>query len=269
MYIGNVEITKREVIFSSIIILIVLALNYKLAELIEQKTVESNQEYYKAVQIYDNVTEFAYALDTDIGNTLAYGKLEALEPVSFEELTGDYYIVEKRTQVYTMHTRTVSRTINGKTTTHIETYYSWDPYRTETIQTDTFTFLEKTFESSIISVDPEIEIPLNENTVNTKYVSWISGDYIYKDGDRFASVGDLRYYFNALPVSYNATIFSVIQDHRPTNTSTYVYMVPSAVLSEKNRLVDLRILGMRIALCIGTILILIGFVRYDNYWLEN
>lgn len=119
--IGDIRVTKRELLVSVTIIAIMLLLGFVIAGKIEASQVDKNAEYYKAAQITDSEI-FRYGMNTSIGNAFAYGTLEPVDTVTFSEIGGQYMYVEKVEEHYNRHTRTVR---SGKITT-VKTYYTWD-----------------------------------------------------------------------------------------------------------------------------------------------
>ena len=75
------EIKKREVLFSVIIVLVMLAIGLGISSSITEHTQAEAEKYTTAVRVED-ASQFTYGMDTDFGNALVYGELRALEPVS-------------------------------------------------------------------------------------------------------------------------------------------------------------------------------------------
>lgn len=119
------EIKKREVIVSVVIVAVMFVLGFLISGKITDAQNDKNAEYYKAVHI-DNTDLFVYGMNTNTGNAFIYGDLKAVDTVSFDEIDGQYMYVKKVEEHYNMHTRRVSYKVNGKTRYRTETYYSWD-----------------------------------------------------------------------------------------------------------------------------------------------
>ena len=107
------EITKREVIASITIIAVMMILGFVIAGKIDAYQIRKNSEYYKAIQITEP-DQFRYCMDTSVGNAFVYGKLEAVDPVTFPELGGAYLQVERIEEHYTMHTHCYDNGQPGK-----------------------------------------------------------------------------------------------------------------------------------------------------------
>lgn len=139
------EITKREIIFSSIIIGVMLIIGLVLSDKISDSIVDQNEVYNKAIHIEGNEL-FEYGMRTNVGNSFVYGDLIAVDPVSYPELEGEYLYVEKVKERYTQHTRTVTYKCGKTTCSRVETYWTWDRVGSEEKKSDKVTFLGVEFD---------------------------------------------------------------------------------------------------------------------------
>lgn len=136
------EITQREVIASITIIAVMMLLGFVIAGRIDAYQIQKNSEYYTALQITDS-DQFKYGMDTSAGNAFVYGMLQAVDPVTYPEIGGEYLCVEKVEEHYSMHTRTVTTTDSkGNTHTRTETYWSWDYEGSEEAHSQKIRFLD-------------------------------------------------------------------------------------------------------------------------------
>lgn len=128
------SLTKRELLFSFLLIAIFVVIDIYLYEVIESSINSSNMNYVSAVWVQDNET-FKNRLYTDDRNAIVYGEYNVLDPVSFYDLEltdlpvipeGEYAAVRVVKQHYTKHTRIETYYVNGKAHTRLRTYYSWD-----------------------------------------------------------------------------------------------------------------------------------------------
>lgn len=70
-------------------------------------------------------------------------RLQAVDPVTYPEIGGEYLCVEKVEEHYNMHTRTVTTTDSkGNTHTRTETYWSWDYEGSEEAHSQKIRFLD-------------------------------------------------------------------------------------------------------------------------------
>ena len=79
------EIKKREVIASVVIISLMLVIGFAINEKIRQSLLENYQIYDTAVRI-DDKELFEYGMKTNVGYAFAYGELKTLDPVSYSEV---------------------------------------------------------------------------------------------------------------------------------------------------------------------------------------
>ena len=241
------KITKREVVFSSVIICIMLIFGVVLSDKINDTVMEKHQEYNTALQINNDSELFAYGMRTNVGNAFIYGELAAVDPVTHAAIEGQYGSITKITEQYTMHTRTVTktRTVNGKTETYtdIETYWSWDVIDRNYYHASTISFLGIQFPYGTI------EYPF-EDYIKTVRLS-----------------SDLRDQYYGSDISYSGTLYANLIDNTISNTSFY---------NEKSIDETLELLETKwqqivfwifwsILICLVTL----GFYYLDNKWLEG
>ena len=116
------EITKREILASVTIVAVMMILGFVIAGRIDAYQIQKNSEYYSALQITDS-EQFQYGMDTSAGNAFVYGTLEAIDPVTYPEIGGEYLYAEKDEEHYNCHTRTVTTTDSeGHKHTRTEVY---------------------------------------------------------------------------------------------------------------------------------------------------
>ena len=89
------EITKREVLFSIVIICVMLIIGIIISGNINDAVMEKQQEYITALQIDNDKDLFEYGMRTNVGNAFVYGELKAIDTVTFDEIDGEYSYVKK------------------------------------------------------------------------------------------------------------------------------------------------------------------------------
>ena len=183
----SMEVTKREVLFGSIIVLVMIAAGVLISGSIEEHIQTETERYTTAVRIVD-ADQFRYGMNTNFGNALVFGTLQAKQPVSFPELGGEYMIVRKVKERYTRHTRTVTTTDSkGNAKSKTEVYYTWDYVGHEEKKSDNVSFLGEEFDIRQFNLPYEEAISLPNG-----------GKYIYE-------WTVTRYYYEGLPSSFDAT----------------------------------------------------------------
>lgn len=196
------EITKRELLFSIIIIIIMLIIGVFISNYMVNEILEENSNYYKAVKINDD-NQFKYALDTSVGNILAYGTVKALNPVTMPEITGEWMYLKKITEQYTQKVRIVTKTgANGKTYTKTEIYYEWDAIHSDHLESNQFEFMGVVFDNELNGL-PMINIDLEQFSTDNKN---IYNNCIYTKSPFLVNAGTIRYKFAGVQTSFPATL---------------------------------------------------------------
>ena len=120
------EITKREILFSTIIIAVMIGLGILISRPIISSVSDNALKVISSLQITNN-EKFDYIRRTNAGDFIAQGKLTVIDPVSIKDISGTYGRIEKVKKEYREHTRTVTETDSeGNTITRTETYWEWD-----------------------------------------------------------------------------------------------------------------------------------------------
>lgn len=240
------EVTKREIIISIAIIAIMLVFGFSISDSITRSESEQFAKYNKALHITDTDL-FKHCMDTNSGYAFVYGDLVALDPVTFEEIGGNYYHVKKVKEKYRMHTRTVTKTktVNGKTQTYteIETYWSWDEVKTWREQCKTVSFCGVEFSS---------------NRFDSPYATYI--DTIREDSNT-------RYKYYGAPITTTGTVFTELKDGT-INESNHLYMNTLPEELQKS-LTQSSVSGFWVGWIVLIIVVVVGFYSMENYWLER
>lgn len=242
------EITKREVLFSIAIVAVMLLIGFMIHGKISNDLMLKNQKYDTALQIEQDSSEFDYGMRTDIGYAFVYGKLQAVDTVTYSEIGGQYMYVEKVKEKYTQHTRTVTYTTgSGKTRqthTRVETYWTWDRVGSEDKKCKEVSFLDTVFDSN------KIHLP--------------ESDYI----DTIKESSHIRYKYYGVGIEHIGTIFAELKDNTiPNNTSFYKNMTIEETLDYLESGYELIIFWVIwIVLIAGLVF---GFYYIDNKWLEG
>lgn len=244
----DIEITKREILVSIVIALLMTGIGFLISTTIHNKVSESNEKYFKALKI-DNVENlFKHAIDTEIGDMISYGTLKANEPVSDPLIDGQYFSIRKIEEHYVKKTRTVTYTdSDGNTRTKTETYWEWDVVKRERYDTYTFNYLGRDFELGIVNVD------------NHNYNSTV------KKG--FGS--NVRWKFYTIPVEFNASIYSKAESKTIKQNEIYPEQTIESLIVMKEKGADNAIIAFWIAWVILTLGLIGVFVAMDNRYINN
>lgn len=247
MNFGDFTITKREVIFSIVILAVMLTLGLMIHGSIDNAMMAKHQEYNMALRIDNNADMFTYGMSTNVGNAYVYGVMDTVDPVSFEEIEGEYSSITKVKEKYTMHTRTVTktRTVNGKTQTYTttETYWTWDRVGSWSDHSAKITFLGVEFDYGIFSMPSEYHL------------------------DTIKESSHIRYKYYGAPTTAEGTLYADLRDNTINNTRMYYHTSieeAHALMTSKAGLVIFWIVW--VILSGGAVFC---FVYIDNHWLED
>lgn len=237
-------ITKREVIASFVIIAFMMIVGFFISDNITDWQNEQNAKYQKALHIENNKDMFRYGMDTNVGNAFVYGDLTALDPVSYDEIDGEYMYIEKVKEQYTKHTRRVSYTVDGKTRYRTETYWTWDWVGSEDKKCKNINFCGVTFNSN------KIDMP-SQHLIDTIKES-----------------SHIRYKYYGISTSHTGTIFTKLADNTISdNTTFYKNESIDDVLKDKTT-GGWNILFWTVWIVLTGILVF-EFYYLDNRWLNS
>lgn len=232
------DITVREIIASIVIVCVSFIIGILITNKISEIRMDNAEKYNKALKIENDENMFKYALDTNVGYTLVTGDLVALDPVTNENIDGDYYAILEIRERYTEHTRTDSK---GKT----ETYWTWDEIGRDTTTATDVNFLGVDFSADSFSVD------------TSDYVDTVSVGFFRRN----------KYY--TYPTESNGTVLLQLKDNTIQNKGTTF---------NKDKNIDAVLKSVRSNMWlfifwipwIGvTGFIVYKFVKADNYWLNK
>lgn len=242
------EVTKREVLVVIIITLLLITLGFFISTSIENEINESNEKYFKALKIDNNVEQFKYAIKTNIGYVLAQGKIKAVDPIVIEDIEGQYFYIKKVKEKYTMHTRQVAHTrtkSNGTTETYYTTeiYYTWDYAGEEEFHIKKFEYLENEFEYGTIN---------------------FSNDE-YKETIKVSS--DTRYKYYIIPSEFEGSLFTNIVNNTITENEFYYNTSITGIIEQKES--DGYVIGFWVLWTIFIIGVSFAYVSFENHYLED
>lgn len=245
------EITKREILFSITILCGMIGLGVILSRPIISSTTEKAFNIISAVQIKDSV-KFDYIRRTNVGDFLAEGKLITDDPVSIEDIAGQYSKIKKNKEEYRKHTRTVTETDSkGNVHTRQETYWTWDVVKTWTWESKRVNFLGKTFSPSDIGYN-----------FYTKYQETIDPhDGVFHT--------DIRYKYYTCPVETCGVMRGVATDKTFKNLRFEEKNTIANIIKKANNQIKGAPIGFWIFWGLLTVGVIVLFYYFDNKWLED
>lgn len=239
---GNFEITKREIIASVSIVAVMLLIGVLISSKISDWQINQNDKYNKAVKI-ESTDLFQYGMETNIGNAFVYGKLKAVDTVTYPEIGGKYIYVKKVKEKYNMHTRRVSHKSGKSTYYTTETYWTWDYAGEENKTAKKINFCGIDFKSN------KIVLPDDEYVDTVKESSHI------------------RYKYYGVGTKYTGTIFTTLKDKTISDKSVF-YNNRNISETIEHLESDMPLILFRIGWILLTGLAVFGFYYLNNDWLE-
>lgn len=237
------EITLREIIASITILAIMLIIGILIGDKIEDYHSDKIAVYNKALKVKEEDI-FRYAMNTNVGNAFVEGEFKAVDTVNYDEIDGEYMYIEKVKEKYTMHTRVKTYTVNGKTKTKTETYWTWDVVDKESKTSNNVTYLGVEFPSS------KFYLP------SDSYITTI------KESSK------IRYKYYGTPVSHHAVAFVDLRDGTISDkkVSLDTYSTTEDILESKQ--FNIWIYVFWVVWIALTSALIYGFCYLDNDWLN-
>lgn len=242
------EVTKREILFSIVIVAVMLLFGFIIHGKISDNLMLKQQEYNTALQIEENKDLFEYGMKTNVGNAFVYGELKALDPVTYPEIGGSYSYIEKVKERYTEHSRTVTKTrtnSKGETEYYTETeyYWEWDRVGSWEKRSKKISFLD---------------VEYNYGTIKFPGSSYITTK---KESSR------IRYVYYGTAASFKGTLYANLTDNTISNTHFYANKNITETLEHLETGWELILFWFFWVILTGGCVF--GFVYIDNKWLED
>lgn len=242
-------ITKREILVSITITLILFGLGFFISSKIENNVNESNEKYFKALKINNDSDMFKYSLKTNVGYALINGKVQGVNGVSIDDIEGTYFKIKKTKEKYTKHTREVehTKTVGNRTETYYTTeeYWTWDYAGEEEWHTEKFKFLDVEFDYNTIKFN------------NSQYKDTKQTDYY------------TRYIYNITPMEFSGTLFTYINENKIKQNEFFINISIDDYIKNKENIVNGTKAGFWAIWIIIICLIDFGFVYLENNYLED
>lgn len=240
--------TKREMLCSVGILAILLVVGLLISSKINDRMMDSYQEYNTALHIVEDPGLFRYGMNTNVGNAFVYGELAVVDPVTFDELNHHYSYIKKVKERYTQHSRTVTYTTRdsqGHTTTHtrVEHYWTWDEVDYEDKHSTKITFLGLPFKYE------QITFPSPQKITTIRESSRI------------------RYVYYGAETSYHGTLYTVLENANISQARFYNAKDIETLIKELESKTPLVVFW--VVWILLEIIVVMVFARFENAWLED
>lgn len=251
---GTWEMTGREIIFGILLFAIYIIGGLCIYDKIDRAIEDHNMKYTAAVWV-DNDETFKNRVYTDSRDAIVYGDWSSIGYVTFDsvkgpdKIDGRWSCVSVEKEHYTMHTRTVTYTVNGHTKTRTEHYYSWDHVWTDSNHVGQIRFAGLLFPYG---------------TVEPQGIGVYLGTYRY---------GSDRYIYHAEKTEASGITFTHIEDGGISKCDLYTKYGNTPddfqAFLESNLWGDGARWGFWIAFVILGLAGVVLFCYFDNDWLNN
>lgn len=251
---GSFTITKREILASISIILIMLIIGNAISNLIVESQIAQNEVYNKAVKI-DDTELFQYGMDTNIGNAFVYGELKAVDTVTFSEIDGEYMYIKKQKELYERHEKWVEeKDSDGNVHKELKVWYEWETQNTESLHCKDLEFCGIAFPYNKIDIPGSAYI----KTISSgKEWSWKSSEYV-----------KVRYVYYGTKAEFKGTIYTSLKNGTISDKTSFYENKTINETVERLQTGGAEIVFwlfwfVLIAVCVY------GFFYLDNKWLEG
>lgn len=159
-YVGDVEVTPREIAVSVIILFVMLALGWIVTNAIRQSNHDKHTRLDVALQITDKDI-YNHAINTKLGDIVAYGTMQGERPITNDRVAGQYSYLKEVEEHYVKKTRVVTYSCNCNskgqcsTCTRTETYWEWDEYNTIEYTNNNVIFFDNIYSYNIFTNYPK------------------------------------------------------------------------------------------------------------------
>lgn len=145
--------------------------------------------------------KMSYAVKTNVGNILAYGKIEAIQPQEMPEIKDKYATIERVEEHYNLHYRAETYQCGKSTCTRMVPYWSWDYYDGQEKKTNGYFVLGTPIFNACgtQTSDVNLDDTYQGSDKHDRY-------YAYPKSSAFGN-GNVRYSWQASPISRDGTVF--------------------------------------------------------------
>ena len=242
------EITKREILISTVIVAVMLGIGIWISSPILSKALNNYIEIASSVVVGD-AEKFDYIKRTDAGRFIADGTLYVTDTVRLEELHKPYSYIKKVKEEYRLHTETYTTTDGkGHVQTHTRTYHSWDEMKHWTYKSENGVFLGQDFKMAELyryrsKKDTTINMP-------KKFLE-----------------NDTRYVYYTCPPSFDGVLVGTALNKQYNDVKFKEGMDSAKYLEHNERSINSGTAVFWILWVLLTGFIVVGFYALENKWL--
>lgn len=248
-------ITKKEVLVSIVIVAVMLFFGILISSRIEDIDMQQIKELKTAIRVDTNYA-FDYGMKTNVGNTLAYGELTAIDAVSFPELAESFLYISRTEEKHTKHSRVISDGEKKKTLT----YWRWDNTGRDVLISGYVLFLGKEMSTSCLHLPSAHSLRLSSEATIDRHN--VRGNYIYKSKS-------VRYSYNYIPMRFKCTLHCNLENGSVGKSATvYKDQTIQNVVDEHVQSSEINTIVFWIGWVVIICLCVCGFYVMENRWFK-
>lgn len=161
---------KKKIAIIIVLSVGMLIMGTQISSCIQKEREERKEQYDKAAKI-ETQAEFAKAIKKEIGWAFIYGKMAAVDPVSYPEIEGEYIAAKKVKERKVRHVDVITDyDSKGKISgCHTRVYYTWETEAVERKQSKEVVFCGMTIQTGKIDLPSKRYIRTITESRNLRY----------------------------------------------------------------------------------------------------
>ena len=259
------KVTKREVLVSIIIVVLLIGIGIYTTSSIINKVDEHNSKVNR-IQCCDTQDMFDHLVDTNAGKVIAKANVVCTKPVTMNDIiSGEYSYIYYQREKYEMKTRVVTDTYtdadgNTHTSSHTEIYYEWDTKECKSKSSDEITINNHKYKPENV-----------KKYFSHKYLSAkdYKGKYAYESGNYIYLSSNERISFKVYELNSTGVVYCKLDNNKIDYVRKY-YLNKTNPKEVKNSMLKNADSVLTVFWIIDILLIfgvVFVFVYFDNNWL--
>ena len=238
------EITKREILLSTLIVAIMFGIGVWISSPILSKATSRYLDIASSVVVSD-AEKFDYIKRTNAGMFIADGTLYVIDTVRIPDLPNAYSYVKKVKEEYRSHTETY-RDSDGNS--HTRTYHSWDEVKHWDYKAENGVFLGQDFKmKDIYKYHPKKEATIKADT------KWYETE--------------TRYVYYTCPPSFDGILTGIAEGKQYHEVKFREGITSFQYLERNEKNINTGTVVFWLFWTLFTIALVVGFYELENKWL--
>ena len=196
------EVTKREIIVSILIVLLYFVICIPSHIAIKNTYIGKTDDLQRAIVI-DTEDLFNHAKSTNKGLAFSYAKLEMVDAVAVSELKQNNFLyIKKNVEEYRPHTETYTTTENGKTVTKTRVVHRWDFIESSVVVSKKIKINNIEVDFSDVEISPRLITDIDNyytgQQVDGRDITSASGEYLKSENLFSLFAYNRRWYYEVV-----------------------------------------------------------------------